>query len=649
MCIKHFILFCCLLAHGVVYSQKGIEIQISSKKIEVGETLMVTYSLSNYNERGMLRKGFEPFELLGGPQISRSMSTSLINGAVSSSQTNSYTIYITSKKLGKQSVPKQTFQLADGSTIETQSIEIEVVKQGTLPKSAPAQRQVNPLDPFSMFDDPNDPFGGSAFGYGRQMPNQQQNQSGSNGVFKDEKEINLSKDIFARIHVNKNKVYVGEPVQASIKIYTSLNSKGFEAEKVPNFNGFWTQDIPLPGKLEMKREMINGKEFVSVEIKKILLFPTKAGTLEITPLKMKTIALVPVMRQRQGNNRQPRDLMEAILMSMGMTMNTMGVDFKEIPYSFSSGSEKISVLPLPPNAPASFTGGVGKFSFNAYADKKALKTDEALNYRVELQGTGNLPLIETPKNVWNEDIEVYEPVLKENYSILNGLSGSKIWNFTAIPHAPGNYTTPNLEFSYFDLEQKKYVTLHAPATQLAITGKPTSEKEKGKKYGEFNYAKQKIKDQVSYKTSSQIPKSIYYGLGILPLLLSIGIGFLPRYEVKEERFISGKKISARVTQQLKLAESYLKENRKEAFYQELTRAYWTYLTNKFKLETSDLTRSNIAEKLREKGVGQELIDKMINLIDQSEMGLYTSYGTQGMEEIYNQSLIVLNDIEKQIV
>lgn len=90
----------------------------------------------------------------------------------------------------------------------------------------------------------------------------------------------------------------------------------------------------------MKREVINGKEFVSVEIKKILLYPTKAGTLEITPLKMKTIALVPVMRQKQTTNRQPGSLMEAIMMSMGMSMNTMGVEFKEIPYSFSSGSEK---------------------------------------------------------------------------------------------------------------------------------------------------------------------------------------------------------------------------------------------------------------------------------------------------------------------
>jgi len=548
-----------------------MEIQISAKKVEAGEPLMVKYSLSNYNERGMMRREFQPFELIGGPQIGRNMSTSIINGNMTSSQTNAYTIYLACKKLGKQIVPKQAFQLADGSVVETQTIEIEVVKPGSIPKPPPQQRQPNPFDPFSMFDDPNDPFAQPPMG--RQAP-QQQNQSASSGVYKNEKDINLSKDIFARIHVNKTKVYVGEPVEASIKIYTSLNSKGFEAEKVPNFNGFWTQDIPMPEKLEMKREMINGKEFVSVEIKKLILFPTKAGSLEITPLKMKTIALVPVMKQNQNQNRQPRDLMEAILMSMGMSMNTMGVEFKEIPYSFSSGSERITVMPLPENAPASFTGGVGKFSFNAYSDKRALKTDEALNYKVELTGSGNLPLIEPPKNIWNEDIEVYDPQLKENYNIQPIFSGTKTWNFVAIPHAPGSYATPNLEFSYFDLSQKKYITITVPSTQLAITGKPTSSKEKGKKYGEFNYAKQKIKESRIYSSSSNFSNGLFYGLGIVPLLIAFGIGLLPKHERKEDRFISGKKISERVVKQMKQAEIYLKDNNKQAFYQVLTRTYW---------------------------------------------------------------------------
>lgn len=640
-----FVLLSLMLMGNFSRAQKGIEIQISGKKVEAGEPLMVVYALTNQNERGLVRRNFAPFELAAEPQISRSMSTSIMNGQMSSSQTNSYTVYLVCKKMGKVQVPKQAFQLTDGTVIESSPIDIEVVKPGTLPRQA--QRQPDPYDPFAAFFDPNyDPFSGFPPMGGRQQAPPPQQSQGGGAIFKDESQIDLKKDIFARIHVNKSKVYVGEQINASIKIYTSLNSKGFEAEKVPMFNGFWTQDLPLPDKLEMKREVINGKEFVSVEIKKILLFPTKPGVLEISPLKMKTIALVPIMKNK--STRQPRDLMEAILMSMGMSMNSMGVEFKEIPYSFSSGSEKITVLPLPANAPPTFTGGVGKFTFNAYADKKTLKTDEALNYRVELQGTGNLPLVELPKATWDEDLELYEPILKENYNVNPNFSGTKVWNYVAIPHLPGNYKTPNIEFSYFDIEQKKYVTISAPSTPLSITGKPTKDKEKGKKYGEYNYAKQKIKENLSYHASNEIGDGWMYGAGLLPLLLAVGIGMLPKREKIEDRFISGKKISEQITRQLNQAKIFLDQNKKQEFYQELTRAYWSYLGNKFRMETSALTRMNISEKLREKKIDEELIHRMVNLIDRSEMGLYTADGSQSMKELFEDSLVILNDIDKQI-
>jgi BatD DUF11 like domain len=573
----------------------------------------------------------DPFILLAQPSMSQSSQYSNYNGRTTSSVTNSYTMHMTCKKLGKFMVPKFAFTLADGSKIEGQSFEVEVVKQGTLPKQ-PQQQNFDPFAAMMGYDPFGNPMGGGGQG--------QQQQT-------DPAKINLKNEIFARIHINKNRVYVGEQIIASIKIYTSLNSKGFEAEKLPNFNGFWSQDLPMPPKLEMTREQINGKEYVSVEIKKILLFPTRAGTLEITPLKMKTIAIVPVAAR--AHTRQPQSLMEAILQSMGGMGG--GMEYKEIVHSFSSGTEKITVLPLPAGAPASFSGGVGKFKFSAFSDKKELKTDDALNQKFEIEGTGNLPLIEVPKNEWVEDFELYEPQLKENYSSVPNLAGTKTWNFVVIPHQPGSYTTPKVEFTYFDLDLKKYVTIQAPATPLKITGNPTKSKEKGKNFENFNYAKQKIKEPklTDYNSSFKLGNGLIYGLGVIPLLLGFLIGYLPKYEKKQERFSTGKKISERITRQMKQAEIYLKTNKKTEFYQEMTDAYWDYLGHKLKMETSELTRTNIADKLRDHKIDNDTTTKMINLIDRSEMGLYTSFGSQAMKELYDDSLVILNDVEKQFI
>lgn len=622
-----------LLISFSISAQKGIEIQYSAKKIEIGTPLTVVYNLTNLNEQGMLNTvKLAPFELLAQPNMSTSSQYSNYNGRSSSSVTNSYTMHMTCKKLGKFMVPKMIFVMADGSKVEAQSFEVEVVKQGTLPKQPKQQH----FDPFAAMMDPNyDPFN-PPMGGGQG----QQQQT-------DPAKINLKNDIFARIHVNKNRVYVGEQIIASIKIYTSLNSKGFEAEKLPNFNGFWSQDIPLPPKLEMKREQINGKEFISVEIKKILLFPTRAGTLEISPLKMKTTALVPVAIR--SHSRQPQSLMEAILQSMGGMGG--GMEYKEIVHSFSSGSEKITVLPLPAGAPASFSGGVGKFTFSAFTDKKELKTDEALNQKFEIEGTGNLPLIEVPKNEWVEDFEIYDPQLKENFSAAPNLSGTKAWNFVIIPHQPGSFKSPNIEFTYFDLELKKYVTITAPSTPIKITGNPTKAKEKGKKNEQFNFAKQKIKEPnlTNYSPRFNLGNGLVYGLGLIPLLLGFIIAYLPKYEKREERFSTGKKISERVTKQMKQAELHLLAGKKTEFYQEMTDAYWDYLGHKLKMETSELTRTNIAEKLKDHKVDNDTITKLINIVDRSEMGLYTSFGSQAMKELYDDSLVVLNDVEKQFI
>ena len=245
---------------------QGISMQLSAKKIEVGEELVIVFEAKNIEVKDIKTPNFGAFQLLGGPQIGRSSNYSYVNGQMNRSNSTSFTYFFTSKKIGKQIFPKMSFVLTSGQVIESQPIEIEVVKVGSMPRQQ--QVQGNPFDPFY---DPFAPF--SNQGRAQKAP-----QSAPPGVYTDASKIDLKKDIFARIIVDKYKVYLGEQLTASVKIYTAVNSTGFEAEKVPNFNGFWSQDIKLPEKPEMKREIINGKEYVSVEIKKIVLFPTKTGT-----------------------------------------------------------------------------------------------------------------------------------------------------------------------------------------------------------------------------------------------------------------------------------------------------------------------------------------------------------------------------------
>lgn len=621
---------------------QGISMQLSAKKIEVGEELVIVFEAKNIEVKDIKTPNFGAFQLLGGPQIGRSSNYSYVNGQMNRSNSTSFTYFFTSKKIGKQIFPKMSFVLTSGQVIESQPIEIEVVKAGSMPRQQ--QVQGNPFDPFY---DPFAPF--SNQGRAQKAP-----QSAPPGVYADASKIELKKDIFARIIVDKYKVYLGEQLTASVKIYTAVNSTGFEAEKVPNFNGFWSQDIKLPEKPEMKREIINGKEYVSVEIKKIVLFPTKTGTLEITPLNMKTIALVPVQSMpAQRNRRQPRDLFELMEMQMEEMMRGTfnSIEYKQIPYNLTSGSVKIQVLPLPDNAPKSFGGAVGNFTMNAYTNKKNLKTDETLEYKIEVQGKGNLPLIENPKMEWDEDFEVFEPTLKENYNPLPVYNGSKTWNFVAIPHNPGKYKTPPIEFTYFDLTKKAYVTLKADPTELEITGSPTKRKGNSKSFDGNNLAKQKIGniETVSAITNYHAPLNMFWLWCLIPLFLVV------IYEIYERlssgassRFADDKKIAAMLQKQMKLAKIELDKNDKIAFYNETTRCIWSYLANKLQMETSELNRENIQERLSLVGVSESSSQQLIAVLDSCEMGLYSSFGTENMKQRYEETLSILTNLEKEI-
>ena len=129
----------------------------------------------------------------------------------------------------------------------------------------------------------------------------------------------------------------------------------------------------------------------------------------------------------------------------------------------------LKIRDLPPNAPVSFTGAVGHYNLEASLDKTEAKTNEAINLKVRVAGSGNLRLIETPKFTFPAGFEVFDPKTTDRINTTSqGASGSKNFEFVAIPRAPGNFDMGTLEFSYFDPTQEKYITLRSKPLSLKV-------------------------------------------------------------------------------------------------------------------------------------------------------------------------------------
>ncbi len=564
--------------------------------------------------KGLELPNFGNLSLLGPPSEQTSMQEYIAGGKTTSQVTHVLIFSFIPRTPGKTVIAPIRFVLNDGTRINSKAIPIEVINSAKSGNSS----TYNPSDPFNS---------GSA-------QNKQKPASAA--------KLDLSQEVFAKIHLDKRRVYLGEQIVASVKVYSSLALKDFQVKSIPTFPGFWSQQQNI-GKKEVQRERIGGKEFMTLEIDNLILFPTATGLLEIPSLDLNIIAIVPDYTQNRGLSRQ--DLIQ--IMQDPSMIGLLG--HKEIPISVSSGVAKVEVLPLPPNPPSSFSGAVGQFTMQSASNKRQMNTGEALHFYIELNGYGNLPLVINPKLNWSKEFEVYEPVLGEEYSPVPKFSGTKAWKYTVIPHNPGNFDLPGYEFTYFDLGQKAYVTLRSSSTPLKVDGAPTNRKTDEEKYTGIDYSKENIKELKGNSIAYNLSNTIFVISFLLPWILSIGLILKPKRSFKEDQRASKKEISERVIIQMKNAYSFLENNDKAAFYNEVTKTYWGYLSQKLNMEPAFLSKSNIATELKKREVPDALNRELVSLIESSEIGSYTMQGAHNMQSQYNRSMIVLSELEKIIL
>lgn len=65
-------------------------------------------------------------------------------------------------------------------------------------------------------------------------------------------------DLFLRMDVSRNTLYVGESLTATLKVYARVNLVDVQGKKIPPFDGFLTEDVKIP-QIHLEREEYNGK------------------------------------------------------------------------------------------------------------------------------------------------------------------------------------------------------------------------------------------------------------------------------------------------------------------------------------------------------------------------------------------------------
>ena len=570
-----------------------------------GDQFRLTYTVNSQKVRDFRAPSMKDFEVLMGPSRSTQSSTQIINGNVTSTSTITFTYILMAGKEGTYNIPAATI-VAEGNNYTSNSVTVKVL--------------------------PTDQSAGAGNGNsGRNSRNQ-----ASNGAITD-------KELFITATASKTTAYEQEAILLTYKVYTQVNLTQLHGD-TPDLKGFHTQEVELPQQKTFTLEHYNGRNYNTTTWQQFVLFPQKAGKLEIPAVTF------------EGTVSQ----MVASADPFDAFFN--GGNYVNIKKNLVAPKLIIDVKELPEGKPANFSGGVGEFTISSSISTQELKTNDAVTIKLVISGTGNMKLINTPEVKFPQDFEIYDPKVDNKFNLTrNGLAGSKVIEYLAIPRHAGNFTIPSIEFSYFDLKSQSYKTLKTEAYTLNVAKGEGNADQVVANFTSKEDLKVLGKDIRYIKTGdTQLTQKDDYFFGsisyilwyIIPLTLFVAFMLIYRKQAIENANVAKvrtKKANKMATKRMKNAGKLLAEKKTEAFYDEVLKALWGYISDKLSMPVSQLSKDNIEEELQKHQVSDELIQSFINTLNECEFARYAP-GNQNetMDKVYAASIDIISKMENCI-
>ncbi|MDO5016744.1 MAG: BatD family protein [Porphyromonas sp.] len=533
----------------------------------------------------------EGLEYLYGPAKGTSSSMRIINGKRTSSKSTSFTYTFMAGEEGNYIIPEASV-VVDGATYRTSSVRIKVF-------AADTDTEIR------------------------------QNHTGT-GI--------SDSDLYIVAIPDKTKVYEQEAVQITYKLYSRLENPQFTNFSFPDYEGF-VQYVQDDGShAQFQAEEVNGKLYYTAPFYSVIVYPQHSGKLEIQPAEFEMVVNMPV------SNPQ-RSLFDAFF-----------DNFQQVKKSIKTKPITIEVKPLPTPQPESFNGAVGQYTLNSEVSSKVLKTNESITIKLTLEGKGNIKLAQLPDVVFPEGFETYDPKESDDTGISGGNTrGSKSKEYYAVPKHTGDFTIPEIPFSYFDPKQGSYQTVTLPEIKVhvdkgessgatTVTGLPDKEDVKylGK---DIRY----LKSGNRITTPTQSKRSAYIG-GYIALALSFAVllVIVRKREAANADTATNRSRKAGKTAQkyLKIANRMRSKGEASAYYEALLKGLSDFLSAKFHIPLSEMSKDNISDTMLRSGVNRELADEAIDTLSALELARYTPSEMEERAQLYDRAAKVIEGVQK---
>lgn len=570
------------------------------KSVEMGKQFEVAFTINTTSVNDFRAPSFDNFDVLIGPSRGVKSYSSYVNGKTTNVNSLTYTYILMPKAEGKFTISSAAVSVK-GKNLNTKPLTINVLPSGSDAATSSSRN--------------------------------------GQGIRKD--------DIFIVGTLSKAKPYEQEAVVLTYKIYVaSVSLSGIRPSKLPEFNGFHSQEIDIANKDRWDLEHYKGRNYRTAILRQIVLFPQRSGNLTIEPIDYEVAIEQP----------QEMDFDSFFNMSMSNTVRKI----------ISSPKITVNVSPLPQGKPSTFGGGVGRLNITSSISANTIKANEALTIKIVISGTGNLKLISNPILDIPTDFEVYDPKVEDQITISEqGNIGNRVIEYLIIPRHEGNYTIPASSYSYFDVQSKSYKTLKTQAFNIAVAkGENSGTSSPGAIVGNYTNKEDlkllaedirfiKMNDVELHSRTEFVKGSLTYRLFfIIPSVLVILFLLANIKRAKENSNIAlvrTKKANKVAKSRMKNAEKLLKAGNKDLFYDEVLRALWGYISDKLTIPVSKLSKDNIEEELNKYGVDAVLKTEFINTLNECEFAKFAPGADNlAMDKLFNDATDIIGRMENSI-
>lgn len=434
-------------------------------------------------------------------------------------------------------------------------------------------------------------------------------QPGSSGIssLAEDSESSVASDLFIRAEAIEEEAYVGEQVPLTYRLYyrEGLRLRGTRLAGSWDAAGFWREEMDVPSRPAPRTSTMEGERYRTIVLKRVAVFPARAGSLQVAPLRVETDVQRP-------SGRSP---MSRFFSGSGPSKRV----------EITSDPVMLHVKPLPDGAPVSFEGAVGAFQMDVQLNRAEVEVGESVEIEVRLSGKGNLSTLDPPPLELPPAFDQFDPDV--NASINRGgtyVRGTKTFTYTLVPEEAGVYTLSPIEFSYFDPEDERYETLQENLPPIRVreteeTPVATGTTGEGMPVGDIAGL---ITNASNWTRTDATPlhRSPWaYAALLLPMLLLGGLlAYRRLQEAPDTPRTRRQQAQAVARRHLERARQLHERNEPRPFYEEIERAVLGFIDRRLRMATQGLTRPQLDARLEAAGVPTDTRQTLFDLLDECD-------------------------------